>query len=49
MKYSYYPDRILTFDGICNNGESYKDEEYGTGLECTETELFPEEMKALLK
>ena len=48
MVYSYYPDRIFAFSTDRKIGESYKDEEYGTLLELTLSELLPEDMRNLL-
>lgn len=48
MVYSYYPNRILAFKTDRKTGEAYKDEEYGTLLEFTPGEIFPEEMRNLL-
>ncbi len=48
MVYSYYPNKIISFDTYHGNGEKYADEKYGTMLEVTAGELFPDDMKSLL-
>ncbi len=47
MIYSYYPDKILAFNTDYENSKKFKDNEYGTLLEITSSQLFPEGMKNL--
>ena len=45
MIYTYYPDKIISFNTDHSNGVNYNDEKYGTMLEITSGELFSEDMK----
>src|SRR3989344_6183697 len=48
MVYSYYPSRILAFGTERKVSDVFRDDEYGSGLDLTAAELFPEGMRSLL-